>query len=55
MFGVGVTTDGKWALLSSSKDTAPSALLSVARLEEGVPYSELKWRSIVSEWGAVFN
>jgi prolyl oligopeptidase len=55
MFGVGVTTDGQWALLSSSKDTAPSALLSVARLEEGVPYSQLKWKSIVSEWGAAYS
>lgn len=55
MFGVGITTCGQWLLRSSSKDTAPSALLSVARLEDGVPHAQLKWREIVTEWGAAYH
>lgn len=58
MFGLGVTTDGKYAVLSTSRDTSQSSLLSIAELgdggKEGEGYQQLKWKTVVGEWGSLY-
>lgn len=47
MFGAGATEDGKYIIMSQSKDTARSNLLWIASLEEaGGDVAKLKWNKV---------
>lgn len=61
MFGSAVTEDGKYLIMSSSKDTSPKSLTWILELE-GVDFtakdfdrSNLKWKKIVNEWKADYS
>ncbi len=52
MFGAGATEDGRYIIMSQSKDTARSNLLWIASLEEaGGDVAELKWNKLINTWG----
>ncbi|CDZ97299.1 prolyl oligopeptidase [Phaffia rhodozyma] len=59
IFGLQVTTDGKYAILSTARDTSTSALMHVAELGDGglngEAYKNLNWREIVGEWGSIYS
>ncbi|GAA5902303.1 hypothetical protein JCM6882_000496 [Rhodosporidiobolus microsporus] len=56
MFGAGGTEDGRFLILTASKDTARSNLLWIADLQDphnksvGIG-SELKWQKVINDWG----
>ena len=61
MFGSQVTEDGKYLIMSSSKDTSPKSLTWILDLE-GVDFSAkdfdrttLQWKKLVNEWKADYS
>ena len=57
--GVGITTDGKYGILNTSRDTAQSALTAICELgdggKDGEGYQNLKFRTIIGEWGSLYS
>ncbi|KAK4703563.1 prolyl oligopeptidase, partial [Phenoliferia sp. Uapishka_3] len=55
MFGASGTDDGRYVVMSSSKDTGRSNLLWIADLEQGEIGPNMKWQKVVNEWGNYYT
>ncbi|KAG0144673.1 hypothetical protein CROQUDRAFT_47007 [Cronartium quercuum f. sp. fusiforme G11] len=55
MWGAEVTLDGKYLVITTSKDTGRSNRLWVAELDTQPLSSEMKWHKIVNEFGSEFG
>ncbi|SCZ88299.1 BZ3500_MvSof-1268-A1-R1_Chr2-1g04318 [Microbotryum saponariae] len=55
MFSAGNTDDGRYVVLSASKDTARSNLLWIADLQESEIGSSMKWNKVINEWGTYWT
>ncbi|GAA5931240.1 hypothetical protein JCM1841_000871 [Sporobolomyces salmonicolor] len=51
MFGAGATEDGRYVIMTASKDTARSNLLWIADLQESEIGPNMKWTKLINEWG----
>lgn len=57
--GIGITNDGKYGILNTSRDTSQSALTAICELggggKDGEGYQNLKFKTVVGEWGSLYS
>ncbi|GAA5836298.1 hypothetical protein JCM3766R1_003483 [Sporobolomyces carnicolor] len=58
MFGAGATEDGRYLIMTSSRDTARSNLLWIADLQDPQNAEigpNMKWNKLINEWGTYWS
>ncbi|GAA6061153.1 hypothetical protein JCM10212_005739 [Sporobolomyces blumeae] len=58
MFGAGATEDGRYLVMTSSRDTARSNLLWIADLHDPANKEigpDMKWTKLINEWGTYWS